>query len=175
MSARRTATRSRRSRAGASASRRLLRWPKRNYFAELAPRAKETHPVDDLMESDRDLNRIARRARRLLDRLQARSTPHILLDFEAERNHLDAARVEVAFNLGFESGLINGRAEGLRGAVRRSLDHRERVLVGDVQAALEVNRVPAHRTQLLLQELAWSLAAGDPGPVRLGRRRRPAG
>jgi hypothetical protein len=163
MSARQTTRR----RAGARVSRRVLRWPKRNYFAELAPRARETHPVDDLMESDPDLRQISRRVRRLLARLQVGETSHALLDYEAERVYLDGARIEVAFNLGFESGLINGRADGLRRSARRSLDETETKLVTDLRAALEAHRAAPNRAQLLLQELAWALAAGESTRTRL--------
>jgi hypothetical protein len=156
----------------------LLRWPKRNYFAELAPQARETHPIDDMLEADRDLASIARRARRLLGRLQTGVTSEVLLDFEAERNHLDAARVEVAFNLGFESGLISGRADALRRRARRSLDEAERSLAADLRSALEVNRATPRHTQLLLQEVAWGLAVGEPGhpwPSEERRARRSRG
>ncbi len=175
MSAPQATGRRRRPRAGARVSRRLLRWPERNYFAELVPRTKETHPVDDLMEGDPDLRQASRRVRRLLARLQVRETSDALLDYEAERVYLDGARVEVAFNLGFESGLISGRADGLRRSAMRSLDETERRLVTDIRAALEANRAAPGRTQLLLQELAWALAASEstrthlPGGRRSGR------
>jgi hypothetical protein len=92
-----------------------FRWPSRNYFAELEPRSKESHPVDDLRGKYPVLRRIRTRARRVLARVQKQAKTGDILDFEAERNHLDVARVEVAYNLGFESGLVVGRAEASTG------------------------------------------------------------
>jgi len=64
---------------GAAASKRLLRWAARNYFAEIEPRLKEGHPIDDLMAADPGLRRLRRQARRRLDRLQALADQDALL------------------------------------------------------------------------------------------------
>ena len=97
----------RRRRGGYSASRskRLRR---------AAASVQEGHPVDEAMLGDPDLDKIQRRVRRSLKRFQARSDLNALLDFEAERCHLDSARVETAYNIGFEGGLVAGRVEALR-------------------------------------------------------------
>jgi hypothetical protein len=157
---------SRRSAVGARVSKRLLRWPSRNYFAELEPRSNESHPVDDLMGKDPALRRIRARARRLLARVQKQANTSDLLDFEAERNHLDAARVEVAYNLGFESGLVMGRAEGLHRRTRRSRDRSESMLVTDLRRALESSRLSPARTRAVFQELACAFSVGVPLPGR---------
>lgn len=157
---------SRRSPVGARASRRLLRWPARNYFADLQPRLEEAHPVDDALGSDPALLRLRRRARRFLGRLQARAPSSDLLDFETARNHFDEARVEAAYNLGFEAGLIAGRAEGLRRSAGPARDAAERALLANLRSALEKNRPSPERTQAVLQELAWSFAVGSGLPRR---------
>jgi hypothetical protein len=148
--------------AGSRVSRRLLRWPARNYFADLEPRSQEGHPVDDLMARDPDLDRIRRRALRHLHRLEARPDSEALLDFEAERNHLDSARVEVAFNIGFESGLVAGRMEGLRMAGGRRRAAEEVAFARGVRSAATAARVSPGQSQAVLLELAWAIALGTP-------------
>jgi hypothetical protein len=146
---------------GARASKRLLRWPSRNYFAEVEPRPDQIHPVDALMDRDRDLNRLRRRARRLLARVQATPTSDALLDFEAARNDLDTARTEVAFNIGFECGRLTGLTEGLRRSRGGKHAAAERRLSADVRAVLTGARVQPRRALMLLLELAWSLSAAS--------------
>lgn len=165
---------------GARVSRRLLRWPARNYFADLEPRSREGHPVDDLMAGDSDLRRIRRRYLRHLKRLQACPGSDALLDFEAERNHLDSARVEVAYNIGFEGGLVAGRMEGLRAAGARHRDPEEAALARSIRATMTATRVAPAQSQAVLIELAWALAIGTrEHPVPRARpsddrKRRPA-
>jgi hypothetical protein len=161
----------RRNAAGARASRRLLRWPSPNYFAELEPRSQESHPVDVTMARDPDLRRIRRRAKRCLERLQASADSGSLLDFEAERNHLDSARVEVAYNLGFENGLLAGRAEGLRRSARRARDPAENRTLSDLWAVIAGAPLPAEPLLAVLQELAWAFALGASAPRRPRRSR----
>ena len=154
----------RRSRAGARVSATLQRWPARNYFADLQPQPKEVHPVDDLMDNHPELRQISRRTRRLLARVQKHAPADDLLEFEAQRNLLDWTRVEVAYNLGFEGGLVYGRAEALRRASRRAADRNERLLLGDLRAALAGTRAAPDRVEALLLELAWAFALGGGRP-----------
>jgi hypothetical protein len=152
----------RRQSLGASVSKRLLRWPSRNYFSELESSAKESHPVDDLMGRDRALRRLRSRAGRFLARAQTEAISDALLDFEAERNHLDAARVEVAYNIGFESGLVLGRAEGLRRTSGNPRDVGEEALLGELRGAIAGSGSSSDKVQALLLELAWGLAFPPP-------------
>ena len=161
---------------GARVSAALQRWPARNYFAELRPDPKETHPIDDLMDRDPELRRIRDRTRRLLARVQKHAKVDDLLDFEAERNLLDSTRVEVAFNLGFEGGLVRGRSEALGRAARRAGNRDERILLQDLRATLAGTRSPPERVEALLLELAWAFAlgGGPPGGTEaIVPRRRP--
>ena len=151
----------RRSPIGAAVSRRVLRWPARNYFAELEPRTRESHPVDDLMARDQAVRVIRKRSRRLLSRAMAATRGDALLDFEAERNHLDSVRIEVAFNVGFESGLLSGRADALHRTTRTAA---ERAFLVDLRAALVKHRLRPDRMQTLLQEFASALALGAGRP-----------
>jgi hypothetical protein len=115
------------------------------------------------MDGHPDVRRIRRRARRLLGRVQKHARADDVLDFEAERNLLDSTRVEVAYNLGFEGGLVFGRAEALARASRRVRDPNERLLLGDLRAVLASTRAAPGRVEALLLELAWAFAVGG-GP-----------
>jgi hypothetical protein len=148
--------------AGASASRRLLHWPARNYFAEFEPPMKESHPVDDLMGHDPDLKKIRRSAYQRLRRLQKGADSSALLDFEAERNHLDAARVEAAFNIGFEGGLIAGRAEGIERARRSPPGPDERAFRDEILRTVLTTRARPQDMQAAVLEVAWALALSVP-------------
>ncbi len=154
----------RRTRAGAIVSAALQHWPARNYFADLQPRPKEAHPIDELMDSHPELRRISRRARRLLARVQKHAPADDLLEFEAQRNLLEWTRVEVAYNLGFEGGLVLGRAEALGRGSRRAGDRTERLLLGELRAALAGTRAAPERVEALLLELAWAFALGGGAP-----------
>lgn len=147
---------------GAAASRRLLHWPARNYFAELQPPMKESHPVDDLMERDPDLRKLRRGTYRRLRRLQKSAHSGPLLDFEAERNHLDAARVETAFNIGFEGGLIAGRAEGIERARRAPPDPDGRTFRHEILRTVLTTRARPQDMQAAILAVAWALALSVP-------------
>jgi hypothetical protein len=144
----------------------------------LEPRLKESHPVDDLMARDPDLRRIRQRAHRHLARLQAQTGSTAVLDFEAERNHLDAARVETAYNIGFEGGLAAGMIAGLGRARGARRDRDEVALLRDVRTAIAGTTASRDRVQSALLEVAWALAIEPPAapsagrPVR-GKRGRP--
>lgn len=162
----------RRSSLAATASAALLRWPTRNHFAEVAASSPDQpHPVDGLLEQEPHLRRIARRTGRLLAKVQAQVKPADLLAFEAEQTLLDGARVAVAFNLGFENGLLLGRGDGLRQTAARSLDGNERALEANLRAALGCTRTSPDRTAALLLELAWAFVVGAPRTSRPGRAR----
>lgn len=164
----------RRSPVAAKASATLQRWPSRNHFAEIAALSPdEPHPIDRLLERESHLRRVARRIGRLLAKVQAQVEPADLLAFEAEQTLLDSARVELAFNLGFENGLVLGRADALRQVARRSRDVKEKALVAELRAALARTPASAGRTAAVLMELAWALVlpAGPPTP---GARGEPA-
>jgi hypothetical protein len=168
-------------RLGAKVSATVQRWPSRNHFREIAPGSLDApHPVDRFLEREPRLRKIARRARRLLSKIQDQAKPADLLEFEAESTLLDASRVEVAFNLGFENGLVLGRAEGMRRGAQFQRDRDERVLLLDLRAVLAKTQASPARTAALLLELAWAFtvgAGGDiategPAPLRPGRGRR---
>jgi hypothetical protein len=162
----------RRKRLGAKASARIQRWPSRNHFAALQPEEPTAHPIDRLLDATPEIRHASRRAHRLLDRIQQRVGGGDVLDFEAERNAAEWARVETAYNLGFEGGLVLGRADGVRHAVhggRRGKD--ELALLDGIRSALAASTLPPTRVQMILLELAYAHAAGpaddeETGPPR---------
>ena len=154
----------RRARVGARVSAALQRWPARNYFADLQPLPKEVHPIDHLMDSHPEVRQVSRRVRRLLARVQKHAPANDLLEFEAERNILDWTRVEVAYNLGFEGGLVLGRADGLGRASRRARDRNEKLLLAELRAVLAATQAGPGRVEALLLELAWAFALGGGPP-----------
>jgi hypothetical protein len=150
-----------------------LRWPSRNYFAELQPRTKEVHPIDHLIDASPEIRRVSRRARRLLERIQRRAGANDVLDFEAERNAAEWARVEAAYNLGVEGGLVLGRAERLRREHgRRRRGDAEQMLLVELRGALTETRATPKEIEALLLELAYAHAVAPDRGSRARPRRR---
>ena len=143
---------------------------------------KESHPVDDLMGSDPDLKKIRRSAYQRLRRFKKRADSGALLDFEAERNHLDAARVGRAFNIGFEGGLIAGRTEGLERARRSQPGPDERAFRNEILRTILTTRARPQDMQAAVLEVAWAFALSVPPALAApdvsggpSRRRAPGG
>jgi hypothetical protein len=144
--------------AGSAISARLQRWPVRNHFHELEEPGAEAHPVDRMVDRQPEIRRAAARARRVLAAIQRQGNVQVVLEFEEARNRLDWARVEVAYNLGFESGLIRGRAERLR---RKS--SRPTVLDAALTRMLsKAQGLPSNVVALSLIELTHALLLGSP-------------
>jgi hypothetical protein len=147
-----------------------LRWPKRNYFDELMPHSTAIpHPVDRLIEGRPAIRRAAARARMLLARIQKQARIGDVLRFEEARNAADWARGEAAYNIGFEGGLVLGRAQSLarlrrgRGADRGAAD-----LARQLRSAIAEASPTSTDVGLVLLELAYGYAAGD-APRAAGR------
>jgi hypothetical protein len=155
---------------GAEASRRILRWPSRNYFAEIEPHPSDEHPVLSRIDSAPSLRPLRAKARGFLDRLRSRTHSRDILGFEAARNHLDTARVEVAYNLGFEAGAMIGRAEGLRYRLGPRKSRNEQNLLLELRALLSRASASRDRIQALLLEICWSLALENRFPKELAMR-----
>lgn len=148
-----------------------FRWPTRNYFEELRPRSSDRpHPIDRLIDGRPPIRRAVARARRLLARIQKQARPGDVLRFEEVRNAADWARGEAAYNIGFEGGLVAGRAEALarlrrgRGADRGAAD-----LLRQLRAAIAEASPTSADVRLVLLELAYGYVAG--ATLRAARRR----
>jgi hypothetical protein len=112
---------------------------------------------------------VSKRARRLLESIQRRAGPDDVLDFEAERNAAEWARVEAAYNLGVEGGLVLGRAERLRlEHGRRRRGHDEEMLLVELRGALTETRATPEEIEAVLLELAYAHAVepSRSSPVR---------
>lgn len=146
---------------GSAVSARLQRWPVRNYFEELQPSDAEGHPIDRLIDSQSEIRRGAKRARTILATIQRQAKVQDVLDFEEARNGLEWARVEAAYNLGFENGLLRGRREHLR--LRNSRRRAGGLAVERiVSATIGANRMPPATIALGLLEVAYALLSGPP-------------
>ena len=102
-----------------------------------------------------------------------------LLDFEAERCHLDSARVETAYNIGFEGGLVAGRVEALRVVRGERRGGAEGALARQVRSVVASAGTSFNQSQAVLLEVAWALALESPRAATGARlagdkRRRPA-
>ena len=96
-----------------------------------------------------------------------------MLDFEAARNAAEWGRIETAYNLGVEGGLVLGRAERLRrehGHERRS--DAARTLLVELRRSLAETRASPPEIEALLLELAYAhvVEAGRIPPARRHRR-----
>jgi hypothetical protein len=133
----------------------------------------EEHPVDEA---------VARRLRHGALRKQIRSATEQIIDALGERRHLwlalepllgayRADREEAYFNIGYEHGLVAGRADALAASLRRRGRHRA---LAARLSRLAVNaaglRGPGAVAALL--EVAWGLALGRRQPPKRPRARR---
>ena len=69
-----------RQRLGATASRRVQRWPSHNHFAAIQPPEATAHPIDRLLDATPEIDRASRRARRVLEGIQRRVGDGAVLD-----------------------------------------------------------------------------------------------
>jgi hypothetical protein len=147
----------------------LRRWPDRNFLAEFEPTLRETNALDDLARQDPHLRRLKTRMARASKEVQRAVGRKVWIAFADSRLDLSLAEFDLAFNLGFENGLVAGKTLRQRhasgpDAARFSADLR-RLIAGAA--------VPRQELLGALLELSSALATG--GRVRalpVGRGRR---
>jgi hypothetical protein len=116
-----------------------------------------------MIDRQPEIRRAASKARRSLVAIQRQARAQDVLAFEEARNALDWARVEVAYNLGFEDGLVRARIECMsRKGSRRRL--RARLIVRTLSAAIASRRGRSTDVTLAILELAHALLSGAPSP-----------
>lgn len=152
-------------------------WPRRDYYGELQPEPPGNHPIDRLLERSADVRSLNRQVLRL----QRKIGGHIASrgtwsSYEEARGALSTLREELAFNIGFELGAVNGRGDAAvreRRSASGAETAEERAFRLSAQGLLLDGSVGAERRLLIFIEMAWALAMGSPS---LGRpsRRRPA-
>jgi hypothetical protein len=128
-------------------------------YRALEPQASDEHPIDSTIARRLPQRGLRRRIRgataRLLLVLKDR---HVLwLDLEELLRHFYARREEAYFDLGYERGLLAGRAEGHRVLDDRSSPRAFRLAEHARELAAQADVSPAERVTALL-EAAWALA-----------------
>lgn len=145
---------------------------RRNAYREANTTDSEAHPIDD--EVERRLRHATLRKRILAaqDRVVAAlgGQRHLYLRLEELIGDRHIDREESMFNLGFEHGLVQGRADALAAPLRRQ-GARGRALAMRL-AQLAANAGLDSPLAALL-EVAWAMALGSPKRTVARQRRRP--
>jgi hypothetical protein len=157
-------------------SRTPLRWPSRNFFAEIdTPDLGEGHPLHQMLHREPRFRRLYRRVVALGRRVEPQVKAKDWMALMDSRSVLNEAEIQAAFNLGFENGVLLGRADGLK-RIGGHRDRREEDLRRTVRSLLMKVNVPHEEAALMLLELAWALVMGEPifGPPRARAKKRRA-
>jgi hypothetical protein len=146
---------------------------RRNHYRQANPDEGEAHPIDE--EVERRLRHGTVRKRiivaqgRVMAALGEQRHLYLRLEELVGNRHID--REEAMFNVGFEHGLVRGRAEALA-AVLRNQGARGRALAARLaQLATSAGLEPPGALAALL-EVAWAMALGGRKPPVRARRRR---
>lgn len=146
---------------------------KRNAYQEANLGDSEACPIDD--EVERRLRHATLRKRivaaqgRVLAALGERRELYLRLEQLVGDRHID--REEAMFNLGFEHGLVQGRADALAAALRRQGARGRGLAAQFAQVAVNAGLEPPRALAALL-EVAWAMALGPRKPRVRARRRR---
>ena len=145
----------------------LRRWPSVNFLAELEPTQRDGYAFDDLALREPPLRRAYRRVQALGRILQARTGGPDWVRFTAARTRFQTALFEVAFNLGFENGIIRTRGELVR---QGHPSDSERHLSDELRKVVALADVGADRTIVAVLGLAYALADARVGTCGAGDR-----
>jgi hypothetical protein len=144
---------------------------RRNHYREANPDEVEAHPIDAELErrlSHRGLRkRIIAAQGRVMSALGEQR--HLYLRLEELVGLRHGEREEEIFNIGFDHGLVCGRADALA-AVLRNHGARGRALAARLaQVATNAGLEPPRALTALL-EVAWAMALGARKPRVFARR-----
>jgi hypothetical protein len=145
---------------------------KRSRYREAEESGSEEHPIDEAVARRLRHGGLRKRIRRATDRLV-----HALgdqrdawLDLEALLGNYRIDREEAFFEIGYEHGLVAGRAEALAALRRRGGPHRA-LATSLARLAVNAGLHPSGAVAALL-EVAWGLALGRRQPPKRPRARR---
>jgi hypothetical protein len=141
----------------------LRRWPSVNFLAQLEPTQRDGYAFDDLARREPRLRRAYRPVQALGRLLQAKIGGPDWVRFADARTRFQTALFEVAFNLGFENGIIRTRSELVR---QRHPSDSERHLADELRKVVALANVGADRAIVAILGLAYALAdvgVGAPG------------
>jgi hypothetical protein len=146
---------------------------RRDHYGEAAPVDNEVHPIDEQVE--RRLRHATLRKRIIAgqDGVMAAlgEQRHLYLHLEELVGVRHSKREEAMFNVGFEHGLVLGRAEALA-AVLRNQGTRGRALAARLAQVATGAWLEPPRALAALLEVAWAVALGPRKPAVHARRRR---
>jgi len=150
--------------AAAAMYRPLLRWPSRDFFAELEPEFSDGHPVYELLYRTPRFHRLNERITKLARRIEPQVNPSQWFEFAERRALLEIAQVAAAFNIGFENGAIHGRTEAHTNRLAKPTAAEEQFVRG-FRALLSTTTLAPEKTASLLLEVACGLLRGPPGRI----------
>lgn len=146
---------------------------RRNAYRGANPTDSEAHPIDD--ELERRLRHSGLRKRilvaqgRVVTALGEQRHLYLRLEELVGDRHID--REEAMFNLGFEHGLVHGRADALAATLRRQGARGRAFAERLAQLAVNAGANPSRALAALL-EVAWGLALGPRKPPARPRSRK---
>jgi hypothetical protein len=144
---------------------------KRNHYQEANANDGEAHPIDD--ELERRLRHATLRKRiiaaqgRVVAALGEQRQLYLRLEELVGVRQID--REEAMFNLGFEHGLVQGRADALGAILRRQGARGRALAVRLAQVASNAGFEPPRALAAFL-EVAWAMALGPRKPPIRARR-----
>jgi len=140
----------------------LRKWPSRNFLAELEPELRESGHIEDLIGREPRLRALNAKVAALARRLRPGINSRDWLAYADARAFLRTAEFELAFNLGFENGLVLGRAERLAPPVPPRGHPHEDDPRHDLLRVLAGTTRPPEDAATRLLELALALLRGAP-------------
>ena len=140
----------------------LRRWPSVNFLADLEPTQQDRYAFDDLALREPQLRRAYRRVQVLGRALQVRIGGPDWVRFSDARTRFQTALFELAFNLGFENGIIRTRSELVR---RTHPSESERLLGDELKKVIAQAEVSADRAIVAVLGVAYALAGSPSAPI----------
>jgi hypothetical protein len=140
----------------------LRRWPTRNFLAELDTPQRDRYAIDDLARREPRIRRAQRLVRAAARSVEARVHGPDWIRYRDAAMTLQLAIFEVAFNLGYENGLI-ARTSATPGDHGTSEQNAERTLHLELRRALAHAPLRSDRAARVVLEIALGLiGVGDP-------------
>jgi hypothetical protein len=136
----------------------LRRWPSVNFLLDLEPIQRDRYALDDLALREPALSRAYRKVQVLGKALQSRVGGPDWVRFTDARTIFQSALFELAFNLGFENGVIRTRSELVR---QTHPSDAERLLSDELRKVVALAEVSAERAIVAVLGLAYALADAD--------------
>ena len=141
----------------------LRRWPACNFLADLESTQREQYTLDDLALRDPALRRAYRKVQTLGKALQTRVGGPDWVRFSDARTRFQTALFELAFNLGFENGIIRTRSEMVR---QTHASDAERQLGDELRRVVALSGMDAERAMMAMLGVAYALTDS---PLTRGR------